>query len=254
MSGRGRRDLPVVLAALLLAACAASSPRGSPAGRPRHPSAPTTVTSSTADPTSCTPRVDRVDADVPHIPPSDDPQLHRHIVAEQLSRAAAARRRAELTRARRAAAGLRTVAAALRAGYVPTGGSTGDGEGVHFTNWLLVNCRFDPAHPSQLLYDGSTANAPLVAFSYYVVSDGRPPTGFTGPADLWHRHFGICVRGGQMLDRLEPQGHETLGSCQAQGAEVLDGRDLWMLHAWVVPAWPNRSGVFAALNPKLIRG
>src|SRR5205085_2854078 len=142
---------------------------------------------------------------------------------------------------------------ALEAGYVPTGGSAGDGDGVHFTNWSLVNCHFDPARPSQLLFDGSSADAPLVAFSYYVVSAGRPPEGFVGPEDIWHRHFGLCVRDGAMLDRLEPQGHQTLDSCHAAGAVVLDGRDLWMLHTWIVPRYPNRRGVFAPLNPTFIR-
>jgi hypothetical protein len=250
----GRISVIAVLVAAVLAACAGSSDaRGSARHRHRHAVASTTTTTPSRS-AACTPRVDLVPADLPDIPASDDPQLHVHATQRRLAPAAAARRRAELDLARATAKMLPTVADALRAGYVPTGGSVGDGEGVHFTNWALVNCRFDPAHPSQLLYDGSTSTAPLVAFSYYVVSDGRPPDGFPGNDDLWHRHFGICVRGTEMLDRLQPQGHETLASCQAKLGRVLDGRDLWMLHAWVVPAWSNRHGLFAALNPRLIRG
>jgi hypothetical protein len=33
--------------------------------------------------------------------------------------------------------------------------------------------------------------------------------------------------------------------------EWIDGRDLWMLHAWVVPGYENPEGIFAPTNPKL---
>jgi hypothetical protein len=234
---------------VLVAATGCSS--GSESAR-RVPTSTTPSAATGPGAASCRPRVDTTRSELPRIPPNDDAHLHHH-AAPRLNPADARAQRGELDRARLAAAQLGTVARALAAGYVPTGGSEGDGDGVHFTNWSLVTCRFDPAHPSQLLYDGSTADAPLVAFSYYLVSAHTPPSGFAGDADRWHRHFGICVRGGAMLDRLRPQGHETLRSCRAAGGRVLDGRDLWMLHAWVVPRWTNRLGVFAPLNPELMR-
>ncbi len=249
--GPGRRVAVGALAALLVvvpSACGSGS--GSSA---RH--APTTTTSSShadSSAASCRPRVDTTPADLPRIPAADHAHLDRR-ASPRLDPADARVQREQLAAARRSATRLGTVARALAAGYVPTGGSVGDGDGVHFTNWSLVSCHFDAAQPAQLLYDGSTMEAPLVAFSYYLVSPQAPPAGFAGRADRWHRHFGICVRDGAMLDRLEPQGHQTLESCRAAGGDVLDGRDLWMLHAWVVPRWTNRLGVFAPLNPELIR-
>ena len=44
---------------------------------------------------------------------------------------------------------------------------------------------------------------------------------------------------------------EKAATPQDCAGEFLAGSDLWMLHAWVVPAAPNRWGPFATLNPAL---
>ncbi len=113
------------------------------------------------------------------------------------------------------------------------------GSGAHWTRWASVNCRFDPSQPSEILYDGVGPDAAIVALSYLVVHRGGPPRGFADPNAQWHQHFGLCLVHGALVDRMQC-GH---------GGRILDGRDLWMLHAWVVPAWPNSWGIFVPLNP-----
>ena len=127
---------------------------------------------------------------------------------------------------------------ATRLGYVLTLAPE-RGSGAHWTRWALVNCQFDPAQPSEILYDGVGPDASIVALSYLVVHRGGPPRGFADPNARWHQHFGLCVVHGALVDRIQ---------CD-RGGRILDGRDLWMLHAWVVPEWPNAWGTFVPLNP-----
>ena len=54
----------------------------------------------------------------------------------------------------------------------------------------------------------------------------------------------MCIVNG-WLDREEAKGP---GDC---AGTLLAGGDLWMLHAWVVPTFPNRLGHFAVFNPTL---
>ena len=87
-----------------------------------------------------------------------------------------------------------TVADALRGGYrqstvyVPC-------IGAHYTNTALAT-RFDPAAPSELLYDGTQPGSHIVGLSYLVFHPGGPPDGFAGPNDRWHQHTfngGLCI-------------------------------------------------------------
>ena len=55
-------------------------------------------------------------------------------------------------------------------------------------------------------------------------------------------HFALCLVRGALVDRSR---------CREHG-RLLDGRDLWMLHAWVVPEWSNPWGTFAPLNPRRV--
>jgi hypothetical protein len=141
-----------------------------------------------------------------------------------------------------------TVADAERAGYmqstvyVPC-------IGAHYTNVALA-IRFDPAAPSELLYDGTTPSSRLVGLSYLVYHPGGPPAGFAGPNDLWHQHTvngGLCLRGGLVI------GAESTSpaACAAMGGAKDPLTDIWMLHDWVVPGWECSWGVFAGECPEL---
>jgi hypothetical protein len=145
-----------------------------------------------------------------------------------------------------AACALRTPADAQRAGYVRSSVDA-PGVGSHWTNWRYVNARFDPAHPSMLLYARHGAADRLVGFSYWLRSR-RAPAGFAGNADRWHRHFGLCF---DPSGRLRREGLIDQSDCPG---DWLNGGDLWMLHAWVVPGTPNPWGLFAPLNQTLCRG
>jgi hypothetical protein len=150
---------------------------------------------------------------------------------------------AELTRqiaaARVFARRVPTVAAARRLGYTLTLPPE-RGSGAHYTDWRIVNCTFDPARPSELLFDGTHDHSRLLAFSYLVVDTSGAPRSFATPAARWHRHFALCLVDGRLLERE---------ACAGGRGRVLDGRDLWMLHAWIVPGHANSRGTFAPLNP-----
>jgi hypothetical protein len=140
-----------------------------------------------------------------------------------------------------AAASLATPERATAAGYAQASAQV-PGVGTHWINWTLVDAPFDPARPSMLLFDETPGRpARLVGFSYWVRSAGEP-AGFAGANDAWHSHLGLCfVRG-----RLYLEGIPAALACPGTW---LNGGDLWMLHAWVVPGLPNPGGRFAATNP-----
>jgi hypothetical protein len=148
----------------------------------------------------------------------------------------------ELTKAREAAMGHRTVAMALQDGYVmvvpyvPL-------IGAHYMKFSLVDGKFDVERPEMLLYDGISADSQIVGLSYYVAGTTEPP-GFAGPNDHWHRHIGLCVA----RNRPVVIGGEktTAEECAARGGYKADGSGFWMVHAWVVPGWDSPDGVFSA--------
>lgn len=131
-------------------------------------------------------------------------------------------------------------AAAL--GYVRAS-SPGAGIGTHWVLWSQIAKPFDPAHPAMLLFDERKQPATLVGFSYWLQSPTQP-IGFAGGNDHWHQHTGLCVVNG-WVDR------EEAASPSRCGGTYLAGGDLWMLHAWVVPTFPNQLGKFATFNPLL---
>ncbi len=150
--------------------------------------------------------------------------------------------------ARSAAARYPTVADAVAAGYrmstpyVPC-------IGAHYTDVGLV-ARFDPAAPSELLYDGTDPGSRLVGLSYLVFNAGGPPEGFAGPNDRWHQHNfngGLCFKGGVVV------GGEAMTSrrCQEIGGEKRALDDIWMVHDWVVPGWECSWGAFSGECPEL---
>lgn len=120
--------------------------------------------------------------------------------------------------------------------------------GAHYTNTGLVT-KFDPAAPSELLYDGTTPDSKIVGLSYLVYNRGGAPEGFAGPNDHWHQHNangglcfgqGLVVIGGEELTRED---------CAARGGQKRELTDIWMAHAWVVPGFECSWGVFAGECP-----
>jgi hypothetical protein len=153
----------------------------------------------------------------------------------------------EMRAAEQVACALRTPEAARRAGYVLSS-SYDEGIGTHWTNWGLVDAPFDPTRPSMLLYGPRLGETQLVGFSYWVrTGDPHGPAGFAGPSDRWHRHYGMCFDGNMVLAR------ENVRSPVLCDGTYLNGGDMWMLHAWVVPGAANVWGLFAPLNPQLCR-
>jgi len=156
---------------------------------------------------------------------------------------------AEQATARAAAAKYATVADAERAGYrestvyVPC-------IGAHYTN-IVYAISFNPATPSELLYDGTTPDAHIVGLSYLVYHPGGAPEGFAGANDLWHQHTfngGLCIAGSGLVVGAEST---SAADCAARGGSKIPLTDVWMLHDWVVPGWECSWGVFAAECPEL---
>jgi hypothetical protein len=138
---------------------------------------------------------------------------------------------------------LATPERAAAAGYVQASPFL-RGVGAHWIKWSLVSRPFDVAQPSMLLFDARVGQPQrLVGFSYWVASNAEP-SGFAGPNDRWHRHSGLCFTNTGWLSTEDVSNGECRG-------HWLDGQDLWMLHAWVVPGFPNSWGQFAPINPIL---
>ena len=107
--------------------------------------------------------------------------------------------------------------------------------GAHYTNVSLV-AKFDPAAPSELLYDGTGPDAKIVGLSYLVFHPGGPPDGFAGTNDHWHQHNangGLCYNKGGVVIGGEEQTREE---CAARGGEKRELTDIWMAHAGSFPA------------------
>ena len=152
--------------------------------------------------------------------------------------------RAQIEAAAAVARSLRDTEAAAAAGYVQSATEV-PGVGSHWTKWSLVDYPFDPAQPSQLLFHETSPGEPteLVGFSYWARSSAAPE-GFAGPNDTWHQHIGLCFENGWLRRENQPNRTDCAG-------DWINGSDLWMLHAWVVPGAENEWGVFAEVNPAL---
>jgi hypothetical protein len=150
----------------------------------------------------------------------------------------------QLALAARAVPRYDTVEEITAAGYVQAS-NVSDGAGTHWVKWSLVDRPFDPETPSMLLFDELVrGEAPeLIAFSYWVASP-NVPEGFAGNTDQWHSHVGMCFQNGWLKDENIPDRRLCAG-------DWVNGSDLWMLHAWVVPGLENKLGQFAVVNPLL---
>lgn len=122
--------------------------------------------------------------------------------------------------------------------------------GAHYTNTGLV-AKFDPATPSELLFDGDTPDAKIVGLSYLLVSPTGAPDGFAGPNDNWHQHNangGLCINPTGVVVGNEGT---SKADCAARGGRKVPLENIWMLHDWVVPGWECGWGVFAGECPEL---
>lgn len=153
------------------------------------------------------------------------------------------------TQARAVATQFPTVADAEKAGYrkstvyVPC-------IGAHYTNIALTG-QFDPARPSELLYDGTNPDSKIIGLSYLVVHAGGPPDGFAGPNDVWHQHNfngGLCINSSGVVVGNEST---TPAQCTQRGGRKVPLDNIWMVHDWVVPGWECSWGVFAGECPEL---
>ena len=121
--------------------------------------------------------------------------------------------------------------------------------GAHYTN-IGLTTSFDPAHPSELLYAGTSPDSKIVGLSFLVYHPGGPPPGFAGPNDHWHQHNangGLCMQGGRVIGGEET----TRQQCAARGGRKTLLTDIWMVHAWVAPDITCSWGVFSGECPNL---
>jgi hypothetical protein len=121
--------------------------------------------------------------------------------------------------------------------------------GAHYTNPRLT-FGFNPARPSELLFDGTSPESKIVGLSYLVFSLGGAPDGFAGGNDIWHQHNnngGLCQKAGVIV------GAEAMSEddCKALGGKKIALDNVWMLHDWIVPGWECSWGVFAGECPEL---
>jgi hypothetical protein len=156
---------------------------------------------------------------------------------------------AQQLQARAVVAKYPTVAQATAAGYrestvyVPC-------IGAHYTNVGLAGA-FNPAAPSELLYDGTRPNSHIIGLSYLVWHPGGAPTGFAGTNDHWHQHTfngGLCIAKGGMVIGAES---DSPAACAKKGGRKIALTDIWMLHDWAAPGFDCSWGVFASECPEL---
>jgi hypothetical protein len=121
--------------------------------------------------------------------------------------------------------------------------------GAHYTNISLVR-NFDPSHPSELLYEGTSPDAKILGLSYLVYHTNGAPPGFAGPNDRWHQHNangGLCLKGAVVIAGEE----STRQECAAMGGRKTLLTDVWMVHAWVIPGISCDWGTFSGECPEL---
>ncbi|MGZ8766618.1 MAG: hypothetical protein ACXW2C_13100, partial [Acidimicrobiia bacterium] len=120
--------------------------------------------------------------------------------------------------------------------------------GTHVTN-VKYALKFDPANPSELLYDGTAPESKIVGLSYLVFSPGGAPEGFAGENDFWHTHSsngGLCMKG--VVIGAESMSKEE---CERLGGKKVGLKGVYMVHNWIVPGWECSWGVFAGECPEL---
>jgi hypothetical protein len=183
-------------------------------------------------------RLGQTDAGPP--PDHDHADEYEAIAVAEVDRAGLA---ADIAAATSAVTDFDTVEEATALGYV-LATAPSPGIGTHWVHWSRILEPFDVRRPSMLLFDHTTEPPRLVGYSYAIQSASEP-IGFTGDSDVWHRHRGLCVALSGWVVRERSRGTEDCSG------SFIAGGDFWMLHAWVVPGWENRDGMFAPMNPSL---
>jgi hypothetical protein len=124
--------------------------------------------------------------------------------------------------------------------------------GAHYTNISLI-AKFDPAAPSELLFDGTDPESRIIGLSYLVLDPKGAPEGFAGKNDLWHQHNangGLCLNGaGTVVGGEDVSEEECTRRGGRKAGDVME--HIWMVHAWVAPGWECSWGVFAGECPEL---
>ena len=153
--------------------------------------------------------------------------------------------------------------------------------GIHATNPNGTSLEFDPARPSMVLYakdggerltreelgscaDGEWTGEPgfeSVGAVFTLLLSPDHPDGFAGPIDNWHIHFNTCAgsRAEGNVDSAEDTAAEADGTrgafsreqCESDGGAFQEVIPVWMMHAYVDPAYDPQGGVFAMFNPSL---
>jgi hypothetical protein len=117
------------------------------------------------------------------------------------------------------------------------------GLGMHMVRFGFGDSVFDPAKPSQLLYepseDGTGWVLVGVAYSQPVIDENVPPEGFAGPLDVWHYHTNLCF--GSWGVRLA----DDKADCDLSGG-VYVARTGWLAHFWIYKDSPE--GMFSHEN------
>lgn len=115
------------------------------------------------------------------------------------------------------------------------------GLGMHMVNLTSVESSFDPAQPSQLLYEPTDDRLGWVlvgvAYSQPVIDENTPPPGFAGPLDSWHYHTDLCF--GAWGVKITETEAECVGG-------VYVARTGWLCHFWLYKDSPE--GMFSHEN------
>jgi hypothetical protein len=158
----------------------------------------------------------------------------------------------QLIAARAAALKYPTFGDAKAAGYLLAGGFSPK-TGAHMISIPnTLNPNFDPSNPGSLIYDGTNPSSPVIGVMY-LANGINPPEGFAGPNDHWHRHSNTCIVYGPKGIQVPfpADSSVTKAQCDAKGGMFLR-RTNWMVHAWVVPGWESKGGVFSHDNPDVV--
>ncbi len=122
----------------------------------------------------------------------------------------------------------------------------------HFTNYkyaFLAQFRFDPAHPTSLLYKKTRDGYDLVGAMYTApagVSESALDARVPLSVGRWHLHVNICEPPGGMTEksnwlRFGPAGLiSTEQECQAAGGTFHPHLFGWMIHAYPFEPTPDK--------------
>lgn len=249
----GRRIATAVVVAFALASCSSSTKATAPPTTKKAKSAASTAKKAVSTESVLTGNTPCENAGAPASEGQvldGEGHFHRGPTAQTpLTEATHLQLQKQQIQARAVAAKYPTVATAVAAGYrestvyVPC-------IGAHYTNVGLA-VGFNPAAPSELLYDGTRPNSHLVGLSYLVYHPGGAPEGFAGSNDHWHQHTfngGLCIAKGGLVVGAESTSPEE---CAKRGGKKVALTDIWMLHDWATPGFDCSWGVFASECPEL---